>query len=335
MNTNANARIGQRGVGSLTLSNGLARFDDVSVSRQDAGRGSLLVAGGEFTCGTLSLGRFSNAVGTATMSGGKLNVANGSLYVGREGFGALTNSGGVITASRLLVPGATNTAIGSAWFSGGESIFTSGLSLGSQVSTGRVVVNGGSLYCTNISGTSTAIIANGTLTLTSGRACFDVLKLTNGAGQLQFHGGTLCVANLAVNNGAPFVVGDGVNPATLELNGAATFANGIVVSPNATLAGCATLAGNITVMPGGANILSNCPSSTPTPITLTAVAPVIGGLRFSFNTDLGANYTVEFKDDLSAPNWQVLQTFTGTGGPAHVTNAPAPAAARFYRVRTP
>jgi MoxR-like ATPase len=66
-------------------------------------------------------------------------------------------------------------------------------------------------------------------------------------------GGTLCVGNLTVNNGAPFVVGDGVNPAALELRGRAAFANEIVVSPNATLTGCASLAGGVTVMPGGAN----------------------------------------------------------------------------------
>ena len=165
LNTNANARIGQRGVGSFTISNGLARFDDVSVGRQDAGRGTLLVAGGEFDCGTLSIGRFSNAAGTATIAGGKLNVADGSLYVGREGAGTLTNLGGRITASRLFVPGATNTASGSARFSGGEAIFTLGLSLGSSVSSGQVVVDGGSLFCTNATGTSTAILANGTLVL--------------------------------------------------------------------------------------------------------------------------------------------------------------------------
>jgi hypothetical protein len=335
LNTNANARIGQRGVGSFVISNGLARFDDVSVGRQDGGRGSLLVAGGEFACGTLSIGRFSNSVGIATIAGGKLNVADGSLYVGREGAGTLTNSGGIITASRLLVPGATNTASGSAWFSGGEAVFTSGLSLGSPMSSGQIVVNGGSLLCTNTMGTSTAVVANGTLTVSSGRACFDALRLTNSTGQIQFLGGTLCISDLTVSNGSPFVVGDGVNPAVLELSGAASFANGIVISPNTTLAGCGTVSGGITVLPGGVNTLTNCPPAGETSIALTGAASASGGMRFSFNTDAGVSYTVEFKDDLSASAWQVLETLTGNGAAAHITNAPVPTSARFFRVRTP
>lgn len=335
LNTNVNARIGQRGVGSLVLSNGLAQFDDVSVGRQEAARGSLFITGGNFMCGTLSIGRFSNAVGLATMTGGTLNVADGSLYVGREGIGSLTNAGGLITASRLVVSGATNSASGTARFSGGAAMFTAGLSLGSLVSTGQIVVDGGTLVCTNATGTSTGLVSSGTFTLSSGRACFDTLLLTNATAQFQFLGGTLCVSNLAVSNGAPFVVGDGVNPATFELIGAATFAHGIIISPNATLSGCGTLLGGITVLPGGANTFSNCPPATGTTITLTAIAPVPDGVRFSFPAEAGVNYTVEFKNSLSAPAWQTGQSFAGFGGLAHVTNAPGPGVSRFYRVRKP
>lgn len=335
-NASANTRIGQRGNGSLILSNGLAHFDDVSVGRHDTSRGSLLVAGGEFACGTLSIGRFSNAVGMVTVAGGFLNVADGSLYVGREGNGALTNLGGRITASRLIVPGVTNTTSGVAQFLGGESIFTSGLNLGSQVSTGLVVLNGGALFCTNATATATSVVTQGELVLNSGIAWFDRLELNSATGRIQFNGGTLRARDLIVNNGAPFVLGDGVNPATLELDGGTvSFANGIVISPNATLGGCGTLTGNVTVLAGGSNGFQPCGQPPITPITLTNFASLASGLRFSFNSDAGVNYLVEFKNDLAEPAWQPLATLTGNGGLLHVTNTPVATAARFFQVRTP
>lgn len=335
-NASANTRIGQRGNGTLILSNGTTRFDDVSVGRHDTSRGSLVVAGGEFVCGTLSIGRFSNAVGTVTVAGGLLNVADGSLYVGRDGLGALTNLGGTITASRLIVPGATNIASGQAHFPGGESIFTGGLILGSQISTGLVVLNGGALLCTNATATATSIVAQGDLVLNSGVAQFDRLELNSANGRLQFNGGTLRARDLIVNNGAPFVLGDGVNPATLELDGGTvSFANGIVISPNATLAGCGTLTGNVTVIDGGSNTVQPCGQPPITPFTLTNFASVTAGIRFSFNSDAGVNYLVEFKNDLAEPAWQPLATLAGNGGLLHVTNNPAATGARFFQVRTP
>ncbi|MBK8000282.1 MAG: hypothetical protein IPK15_16560 [Verrucomicrobia bacterium] len=336
LNTNVNTRIGHRGNGSMIVSNGLAHFDDVSVGRHDTARGALLVAGGEFACGTLSIGRFSNAVGMVTVAGGFLNVADGSLYVGREGNGSLTNLSGRITASRLIVPGATNTATGLAQFLGGESIFTSGLNLGSQVSTGLVVLNGGALFCTNATATATSIVTQGELVLNSGVAQFDRLELNSAAGRLQFIGGTLRARDLIVNNGAPFVLGDGVNPATLELDGGTvTFANGIVVSPNATLAGCGTLTGNVTVLAGGSSGFQPCGQPQITPITLTNFTSVTTGIRFSFNSDAGVNYLVEFKNDLAEPAWQPLATLAGNGSLLHVTNNPAATGARFFQVKTP
>lgn len=336
LNTNVNTRIGHRGNGSLVISNGLAHFDDVSVGRHDTARGTLLVAGGEFACGTLSIGRFSSAVGMVTVAGGLLNVADGSLYVGREGNGALTNLAGTIMASRFIVPGVTNTASGQAHLFGGESIFTRGLALGSEVSTGLVVLNGGALFCTNATATATSLVTQGELVLNSGLAQFDRLELNSATGRLQFNGGTLRARDLIVNNGAPFVLGDGVNPATLELDGGTvTFANGIVISPNATLAGCGTLIGNVTVLDGGSNGFQPCGHPPITPITLTNFASVAAGIRFSFNSDAGVNYLVEFKNSLTEPAWQPLVTLAGNGGLLHITNHPAATTARFFQVRIP
>ena len=40
--------------------------------------------------------------------------------------------------------------------------------------------------------------------------------------------------------------------------GTVIFANGITISPNATLAGCGTLTGNVTVLAGGSNGFQPC-----------------------------------------------------------------------------
>ncbi|HEY2953350.1 MAG TPA: hypothetical protein VGK40_12245 [Verrucomicrobiae bacterium] len=333
VNTNFNARLGERGRATFILSNGVVNFDDVSVGRQATGVGLLIQAGGTMNIGTLSIGRFPSAVGTVFLGGGLLNVTNGSVYVGREGSGTLTNAGGTIIASRLIVAGDTNTAQGTARFIGGESRFSSGLHLGSDVSTGQVFVAGGTLLFTNASSAVTSAVVNGTFTMTGGRVEFDLLQLTNSTGTAQLNGGTLVARGLTVSNGAPFVVGDGTNPAVLDLQGGDfSFADGLIVSSKATLTGCGNLTGALTLLAGGTNrFQSLCPGM----IAITNMARVPRGVRFSFNSGAGTNYTVEFKTNFNQANWQFLRTVTGHGALENVTNAPAPFGPRFYRVRTP
>lgn len=56
------------------------------------------------------------------------------------------------------------------------------------------------------------------------------------------------------------------------------------------------------------------------------------GFIFSFNTVNGKNYVIEYKDDLTDPLWQTLQTILGDGTLKIVTNATAVPAQRFYRL---
>ena len=53
--------------------------------------------------------------------------------------------------------------------------------------------------------------------------------------------------------------------------------------------------------------------------------------RWSFATQAGQTYDVEYKDDLNTTNWQVLQTISGDGTVKSFTVS-ATGAARFYRV---
>jgi hypothetical protein len=65
---------------------------------------------------------------------------------------------------------------------------------------------------------------------------------------------------------------------------------------------------------------------------ITSVRTMAGGTEISFTTEVGSNYTVEFKDDLPAPGWSMLPTMPGPGGVMTVTD-PNVVTQRFYRVR--
>jgi hypothetical protein len=56
---------------------------------------------------------------------------------------------------------------------------------------------------------------------------------------------------------------------------------------------------------------------------------------FSFQTQSGQNYTVQFRTNLAAGNWLTLQTVAGSGSVTNITDNAATNAARFYRVTSP
>jgi hypothetical protein len=66
----------------------------------------------------------------------------------------------------------------------------------------------------------------------------------------------------------------------------------------------------------------------------TIFAPAKTGDNFvvSFQTNPGNNYTVQYTDALSPPNWQSLPGVAGTGAVETVTNNAPGVAHRFYRL---
>jgi hypothetical protein len=52
----------------------------------------------------------------------------------------------------------------------------------------------------------------------------------------------------------------------------------------------------------------------------------------TWNAVVGQSYQVQYKDDLNAPQWQVLETIVATEPDTVFTDASSPAAQRFYRV---
>ncbi len=102
-------------------------------------------------------------------------------------------------------------------------------------------------------------------------------------------------------------------------------------------------AGNYTLTAKATDNLGAAQVSNPVAIAVTNAPPAAvviqnpvissGALHFSFATQVGLNYTVQFTDSLAPLNWQGVTNFTGVGATVSVTNNTT-SAERFYRVRT-
>jgi T5SS/PEP-CTERM-associated repeat protein len=263
-------RVGDLGFGALTVSNAHVSLGNVSVARHDGAIGVVtLLSNGMMTCSDdLSIGRFSGGTGTVLVAGGQLILTNHPIWVGREGTGTLILSNGLVRAESFhvaIVP--TNTARGTVTLAGGMLLVMSNFSLGDTIlSTGSVRMTGGEMFVTNSNASAALTVAVGTMTVSGGNATADHLVLTNPAGRFVFNSGTLRTRSTQIANDVPFVVGDGVKAATLELlGGTHTFANGLIISSNATLTGCGAVVGTITSF---GTIATNCgPNATPPSIT--------------------------------------------------------------------
>jgi T5SS/PEP-CTERM-associated repeat protein len=251
-------RIGDEGFGQMVISNGMAEVGNVSVGRHTNSFGALTIYTNGFFIASddFSIGRFAGATGTVSLIGGTLAVTNHPIWVGREGVGQLNVSNGLLQAAALHIAIVdTNTAQGSVTLAGGRTRLSSNVTIGHPAyNGGRLFVQGGTLDVTNNAGLAFLAVNNGLFEIADGIVSIDTVILTNTTGRLSFNRGTLKTGGTFVSNELPFVVGDGTNPATLFLRGGThTFANGLVISSNATVAGCGTVIGSITIL--GTNAL--------------------------------------------------------------------------------
>jgi T5SS/PEP-CTERM-associated repeat protein len=335
--------IGRYGPGQMTVSNTTAWLANVSVGRHNGATGTLNVQSNAqmFLLEALSIGRFSNSVGHVLVEGGLLSLTNDSIWVGREGSGDLTISNGaveamsafvalstVVTDSITLLP-VTNVPNGTLTLGGGSLVLSSNLLIGTDsTSTGQVWVAGGNL---TVSGTGNAgylAVAEGIFTLGQGTVMTDNLFLTNSGGQFLLNGGTLQARNITVSNGAPFVVGDGMDPATLELQGGTfLFANGLVISSNAAVTGCGTILGSISNF---GSLATNC---APSGVVITAATKTGSTVTVWFTTLPGMNHVLEYKNALSDSSWTaILPGVPASGALASASDTNATVPRRFYRI---
>jgi fibronectin-binding autotransporter adhesin len=333
--TNDLVAIGRYGIGDMTVTNATAYFTNTSVGRHTDATGTLTIQnGGSIFCvDDVSIGRFTNSTGTINLMGGLLSLTNDSIWVGREGSGTLTVSGGILKARAVysgMSEDGTNTPSGTMTISGGTVLLSSNLMVGtSLVSTGQVNFVGGLLAVTNANGSGAVNVVQGMANLNGGVLITDQVILTNGAGTFSFASGSLQARNMTIANGAPFVVGDGVQPATLQLAGGIySFADGLVISSNAIVSGCGTIIGAIS---NNGTLSTNC-NSAPV-VLISAISRQDSAVKVSFSTASGSSYTLEYKNSLTDPVWTAITPpIVGSGGVTNIVDPGATNNARFYRI---
>jgi T5SS/PEP-CTERM-associated repeat protein len=329
-------RIGDAGIGYMTVSNSTAVVTNLQVGRDFLSAGVLTLEAGSSiqVMSDISIARFGGSTGVVTVLGGQFTAKAYKIFIGRGGFGQLDLSNGTVQASSALVAADSTNSVGATGvlsITGGNLVLSSNFWIGSaSYSTGQVFMTGGSLVVTN-SGTNAFLgIPSGVLAMNSGTITTDRLLLTNNAGSFTFNGGTLDTKSTTVANGAPFVVGDGITPATLHLNGGThSFANGLIISSNAILNGCGIVIGRVT---NNGTIVTNCGSIiVPPRIAFQGRSGTTS--KISIQTSTGQSYTLEFNNSLSDTTWTpILPAVPGTGSQILLQDTNATAFIRFYRV---
>jgi len=337
--TNDLIAIGREGTGSMLISNATAVFTNTSVGRHLGSSGMITVQNNANLSfiGDLSIGRLAGASGVMQVDGGLVSVTNDDLWVGRAGSGSLTMTGGTIRARRVHVGNSEDgiaAPTGTFSMQAGNFSASSNLLVGTAlVSAGTLDLSGGSISITNSLGTALVQVSSGAVTMTGGTLNTDQLVINDPSASFTFNNGTLRAKSMIVSNGQPFTVGDGINPAVLELQGGTfSFANGLVIAPNATVIGCGTIIGAVV----NNGIYNNPCAGAPQPNSPTVSSLVHAGqvAAMSCVSQNGFTYTLEFKNALSDPAWTaVLPGVSGNGGVLNLTDPTATNSSRFYRIR--
>lgn len=180
-------------------------------------------------------------------SGGRLTVTNGGA-VSASALSIGSQSSASNNAVLLTGPGSSLTTTFKATVGDkgpgnrldlwdGAQLASSGLLIGQDTgSISNVVSIAGGSYRMNPLSTSPLEVRRGQLVLSNGTISVigQSLLMTNAGGIFQFLAGSCTLSRATVSNGLPFVVGDGIHKATLQLQaGTYNFANGLQVASNA------------------------------------------------------------------------------------------------------
>jgi T5SS/PEP-CTERM-associated repeat protein len=260
----------------LTIANGGAVYCDGTTVGQGSSSNNVVLVSGHGSV-------WSNTVGLSVGQGGVANqviITNGGAVFSEDGYVGdngrnntvlVTGSGSVWSVQVLSVGNGTGSASNTLTIADDGVVNGNGFVIGGLpdlaafdgfASNNLVQVNGGSLVVTN-AGNGQLVVSQvggkGSLILNGGTVTVDQLVLTNGLNSLfTFNSGTLTSGGTFVTNNQSFVVGDGIDAATFQLNGGVhNFFNNLVIQNNATLSGCGAVNGNVVVDPGG-NLLADC-----------------------------------------------------------------------------
>lgn len=218
-----------------------------------------------------------------------------------------------------------------------------------------VQVSGGGLIVTNSLANAVLEVRRGSLTVSGGEIKADHIRANTGsAGKINFYSGNVSSKQITINNGAPFIVGDGIHDATLWLEGGAfSFANGLVISSNAVLRGYGTIMNNVTNhgtiiadQPGEEMFFQGSLSNTGQ-ITTTNGGGISGAFlkivqmsktgnsaQVSVQGIRGLAFSLEYKNSIFDPGWTPLLPFVqGTNATMILTDPDATEPMRVYRMR--
>ena len=259
----------------MIIGNGGAVYDtEAYVGNSGSGGDNVVLVTGPGSIwsndGTMSVGEEG--------AGNSLVISNGGAVVDEEGTMGIntysSNNTVLVTGPGSVWNSSSYLYIGDGGASNTLTIANAGAVLASAVTIGYsgviglssnnlIRINGGSLTVTD-DGYGVLLLGNGgggvaALILSNGMVTVDQLVLTNGPNSVfTFSAGTLTSGGTFVTNNQLFVVGDGTDAATFQLNGGVhNFANGLEIRTNAALTGCGTINGNVVVDPGG-TVLANC-----------------------------------------------------------------------------
>jgi hypothetical protein len=271
-------QIGGGNAGAQSLTVGLDAQDPVTHATVP-GNGTLSITGGTTTVGGVlgagNDGTLSTGTGTGyiDVSGGELSsqtIILGSATGGRgemrvREFGQVVVGGG-LSSNDLIMDGGSLAVLDQDPPAAEDSVLNRSIVAG-YLRDGAMTLNAGTVTTPYLKvGVTPGKI--GTLTLNGGTLTTANLLAPNGAGSvIAFSGGTLNSGRSGVQTGSALVVGNGTSAARLALTpagGTHTFANGLSVSANATLAGAGTITGLVTSAgtldpgdaPGGVGLLS-------------------------------------------------------------------------------
>ncbi len=272
-------RIGEFGVGQMTVSNGTFVSSGMQVGANSGGRGTLTVAGGTVSVTSLlNIGQ-QGGTGTVWVTGGQFVHTNGQLNIGISGsstgsVGVLTVSNGTVLLREVNVGSSGVGSRGTLTVAGGTVTVVAGSSLrvGTSTTTGGVFVSGGVLAVTN----STTTI--------------------NASGRVTINGGTMLVRDIEFNSGGTLTLSAG----TLGIGGSFTF-TGVSSQTNFT-------GGTVLVLPNG---LLRMNADSPVAVTNRGNIQLLAN-SVGFNGGLAneANFTVN--------GGQVVTVLNGLGNSGNI-----------------
>ncbi len=198
--TNGRVRIGNLGVGQLTVTGGTLRTVSIFMGMNAGAAGTLTLDGGTVTnTGSITVGSILTATGRVWLKNGEF-FSGGPLLIGVTGDGQVAVSNATVTLNSIGTIASGAGARGSLQIRGGTVSFAGPNALtvaGSATATGEVWVSGGSLVAT---GGTTRVGGSGSGQMTTSNALallrdVQVGDFAGSAGTLTVAGGTNALTN--------------------------------------------------------------------------------------------------------------------------------------------